>query len=176
MSPSPAVGADRRIAGAGAESPGPVRAATPADLPRLNAVIACAIETWRVADRVKRVSLPLCQYSAYDLAYFQVLVGENDHGEIVAVAALEPGAATATSPDLPGMTLHGLYVDPAYQRSGVGSRMLRRVEALVAERGCRGLLVRAQASAAAFFAARGFERLPVRDAARDYPHRYWKPV
>jgi len=34
--------------------------------------------------------------------------------------------------------------------------------------------VKAQPSAAGFFAASGYSPLPIRDPARDYPHRFFK--
>jgi hypothetical protein len=41
------------------------------------------------------------------------------------------------------------------------------------DQGMDGLLVKAQADASGFFAARGLQRLAVDDPARDYPYRYW---
>ncbi len=42
--------------------------------------------------------------------------------------------------------------------------------------GFDGLLVKAQADANGFFAARGLSRLPAEKPERDYPHRYWQAV
>jgi N-acetylglutamate synthase-like GNAT family acetyltransferase len=177
MKTLPLGGSLRRVFGAHLEAEIRIRTATRADLPRVNDLITRAIDTWRVSDRVKRISLPLYRIQADELAYFQVIVAEDERGEIVGVAAIEPpGAVTGSKQEGFNMLLHGIYVDPAQHRNGVGSRLLSRVEAMVAEQGCHGLLVKARADAAGFFEARGFERLPVSDAARDYPHRYWKRI
>ena len=37
-------------------------------------------------------------------------------------------------------------------------------------------VVKAKAEARTFFEVRGFENLPIENASRDYPYRYWKPV
>jgi GNAT superfamily N-acetyltransferase len=69
--------------------------------------------------------------------------------------------------------LHGLYVDPAHQRRGVGSRLLDAAATAARAQDLDGVLVKAQAAAVAFFKSRGCSALPVEDPARDYPHRFW---
>lgn len=153
-----------------------LRPAQAGDLDALNAVIERAVMTWQLAERVKRLSLPCYRYHAHDLEHLQIVVAEDAGGTIVGVAAWED----ANSRDVPGggraLLLHGLYVEPARQRAGLGSALLDAAATDTQGRGYDGLLVKAQADASGFFAARGMRRLPVRDPARDYPHRYWLAV
>lgn len=136
-----------------------VRPAGADDLAALNGVVERAVMTWRMAERVKRLSLPSYRYHARDLDHLHLVVAEDPLHAIVGVAAWEP----ATPRDLPdgrrGLLLHGLYVDAA------------TVAARTA--GYDGVLVKAQADARGFFAGRGLHPLPARDPARDSPHRFW---
>ena len=67
-------------------------------------------------------------------------------------------------------------VDDDYQRRGIGTRLLQTAEQAARHASLDGLVVKAQRGAESFFIANGFVALPVDDAARDYPHRLWKPV
>ena len=150
-----------------------VRPAGADDLAALNGVVERAVMTWRMAERVKRLSLPSYRYHARDLDHLHLVVAEDPLHAIVGVAAWEP----ATPRDLPdgrrGLLLHGLYVDPAHQRRGLGSVLLDAATVAARTAGYDGVLVKAQADASGFFAGRGLPPLPVRDPARDYPHRFW---
>jgi GNAT superfamily N-acetyltransferase len=150
-----------------------LRAATATDLPALNGVVERAVMTWKLAERVKRLSLPSHRYHAHDLLHLTLVLAEATDGRVVGVAAWEEAAARELPAGRSGLLLHGLYVDPARQHEGIGSRLLAAAAAAARERGLDGVLVRAQADAVGFFAARGLTRLPVVDALRDYPHRYW---
>jgi len=153
-----------------------LRPAHEADLAALNAVVERAFMTWRLPERVKRLSLPSYRYHRHDLGHLQLVVAEDTDNAIVGVAAWEP----ADPRDLPagqtGLLLHGLYVDPAKQGHGIGSRLLQAAAAAARERGMNGVLVRAQADADGFFESRGLLRLPVEDPGRHYPHRFWLAV
>jgi len=102
------------------------------------------------------------------------VLAEDADGAVLGVAAWEP----ASPRDLPAgkscLLLHGLYVDPARQRAGVGSQLLEAAISAAHEQGFDGLLVKARPEAEGFFLARGFAPLPVNDTTRDYPHRFWK--
>lgn len=149
------------------------RPACAGDLAALNGVIERAISTWKLPERVKRLSLPSYRYQAHDLDHLQLVMAEDESHVPVGVAAWEP----ANPRDLPagkrGLLLHGLYVDPARQHRGVGSRLLDAAAAAARAQRLDGVLVKAQAEAIGFFEACGLQRLPVDDAARDYPHRFW---
>jgi N-acetylglutamate synthase-like GNAT family acetyltransferase len=151
-----------------------LRQADSDDLGNINDIIAAAMDTWDLAERVKRISLPLYRYQSHDLVHLQILIAESNASGIVGVAALEQ----APTSDLPGAqstsVLHGLYVEPSYHGKGVGSLLLKRIEEIAALTDARGLLVKAQHDAVGFFVHLGFKTLPVEDDSRDYPYRLWK--
>jgi GNAT superfamily N-acetyltransferase len=150
-----------------------LRPAHAADLPALNGVIERAIATWPLPERVKRLTLPSYRYQPHDLDHLHLVVAEDAGGIAVGVAAWEP----AQPRDLPvrqrGLLLHGLYVDPVHQHRGLGSQLLDAAATAARAQDLDGVLVKAQATAVAFFTSRGLRALPVEDPARDYPHRFW---
>ena len=150
-----------------------VRPATVDDLPAANAIIERAVMTWQLAERVKRLSLPSYRYHAHDFVHLQLVVAVDAHGTMLGVAAWDDADARDTPAGQRGLLLHGLYVDPAHQRAGVGARLLDAAAGAARTGGYDGVLVKAQADANGFFAARGLTRLEVVDALRDYPHRFW---
>jgi predicted N-acetyltransferase YhbS len=146
------------------------------DLLTLNAVIERAVMTWQLAERVKRLSLPSYRYYPHDLDHLHIVVAEDAAHAIVGVAAWEPASPRDLQARQRGLLLHGLYVDPAHLRRGVGSQLLDAALAAAQAQGFEGLLVKAQADASGFFSARGMQRLQVEDPQRDYPHRFWQAV
>ncbi|MFP5506165.1 MAG: N-acetyltransferase family protein [Gammaproteobacteria bacterium] len=150
-----------------------LRRATIADLPALNEIVERAVMTWQLADRVKRLSLPSYRYHAHDFLHMHGAVAEDAQGVPLGVVVWDAADPRDTPAGQRGLLLHGLYVDPSQHRSGIGSRLLDTAAEAARAGGYDGLLVKAQADANGFFAARGLERLPVNDPARDYPHRYW---
>lgn len=153
-----------------------IRAATTSDLPAINQVIEAAVMTWDLPERVKRLSLPSYRYHELDLKHLIMVVAETDAAGIVGVAAWEPAEAKDCPAGQSGMLLHGLYVDPSAQGSGIGSALFNDAEAAAHIARVDGLLVKAQVDAAGFFTARGMRRMTPGDARRDYAHRYWKAV
>lgn len=150
-----------------------LRALTVADLPAVNAIVEAAVMTWKLAERVKRLSLPSYRYHTHDLVHMRGLVAGDAQGGLLGVAVWDEADPRDTPAGRRGLLLHGLYVDPARHRSGIGSRLLDAAAEAAGAAGCDGLLVKGQADAHGFFAAGGLERLAVNDPARDYPHRYW---
>ena len=151
-----------------------IRQAGADDLAAINRVITSAVMQWKLPERVKRLALSSYLYRPHDLAHLEHYVAETPEPfSIIGVAALE----TAVADDLPvstaGMLLHGIYIDPARQRSGLGRALIRHAMALIAARSLSGLLVKAQPDAVGFFAKLGMKKLPVKDTSRDYPHRFW---
>ena len=150
-----------------------LRKANYADLEAINQLISSAINTWNLADRVKRISLPLYYYDEHDLVHLQILIAETEDLRIVGVSALEPIDKT----DDEGRSIsifHGLYVDPDLHRKGVGTALLEATEILAQSIEADSLLVKARPEAVAFFQHRGFEELAVKDHSREYPHRLRK--
>ena len=150
-----------------------VRPATVDDLPAANAVVERAVMTWQLAERVKRLSLPSYRYHAHDFLHMQLAVAEDAQGTVLGVAAWDAADPRDTPAGQRGLLLHGLYVDPVQQRAGIGTRLLDAAANAARNGGYDGLLVKAQADANGFFAARGLEKLTVVDPLRDYPHRFW---
>lgn len=153
-----------------------LRQARTDDLAALNGVVERALMTWQLPERVKRLSLPSYRYHAHDLEHLHIVVAEDADHALVGVAAWEPAHARELPAGQTGLLLHGLYVDPAQQHRGIGSRLLDAATDAARANGMDGVLVKAQADAHGFFSARGMQRLPVKDPARDYPHRFWLAV
>jgi len=153
-----------------------LRRASADDLDAVNRVIEAAIMGWRLPERVKRLSLPGYLYTVHDLEHLELTVAEGAVEGIVAVAAWEPAEAGEAPAGMRALLLHGLYVQPPCQGSGLGSRLLVAAGRRAREGDFDGLLVKAQAGAEGFFAARGMERLAVENPQRDYARRYWKRV
>lgn len=151
-----------------------IRPAQAADIAALNGVIERAIMAWQLPDRVKRLSLPGYRYHPHDLDHLHIVVAEDEAHAIVGVAAWEAANPRNVPAGRRGLLLHGIYVDPAKQHRGVGSRLLDAAQRAACKDGYDGLLVKAQADANAFFAARGMLRLAVENPERDYPHRWWQ--
>lgn len=150
-----------------------LHAASADDLPATNALIARAVDTWRVSRRIRRLILPTCQYTATDLEHQTLCLARDGDGSILGVAAWEETSEAPVGNDTPGLLLHGLYVDPNHQNGGVGSRLLEACLEAARHAGRRGVLVKAQGGAEGFFEARGMRRLPAGDPARDYHARFW---
>jgi GNAT superfamily N-acetyltransferase len=153
-----------------------LRPATSADLAAINAVIERAVMTWQLPERVKRLALPTYRYHPHDLEHLNIVVAENNELGIIGVAAWEPANPRDLPPGQTGLLLHGLYIDPVRQRQGIGGQLLDSAMRVASAQDFDGLLVKAQPGAERFFLACGLEPLPVTDAERDYPHRFWKAV
>lgn len=154
-------------------SPARLRAATAADLDAVNGVIERAVMTWQLPERVKRLAMPSYRYGEQDLAHLHLEVADDGTDGIVGVAAWEAADPRDVPAGRRGLLLHGLYVDPARQRGGVGTALLEAAIAAARAQHYDGLLVKAQADADGFFAACGLQRLAVDNPERDYAHRYW---
>jgi N-acetylglutamate synthase-like GNAT family acetyltransferase len=153
-----------------------IRSLEKTDLDGVNAVISRCVMQWELPERVKRLALNSYLYHDIDLQHLDFVVAESPQGDILGVASWEDASDKDLPKDTSGMLLHGIYVDPAHQKTGVGTALLEQVMARMRQLQVDGLLAKAQASANPFFAARGFHLLPVLDSLRDYPHRWWKPV
>ncbi len=100
------------------------RKGTAADLPTINRIVSSAVMSWPMAERVKRLSVPVLCYDATDLTQFDVIVCER-LGHPIGVALFD------LRHDQGAALLHGLYVLPIIQESGCwyrtyGCRIRRR--------------------------------------------------
>ena len=153
-----------------------LRPAQADDLEALNQVVADAIATWDLPERVKRLSLPVYRYTRQDLAHLDMVVARDQQGHIVGVAAWEEADPRDAPAGQRALLLHGIYVDPSLHRRGIGGRLFSAAEAAVGQRQCDGLLVKAQQDATGFFISRGMCRLDVDEPLRQYGNRLWKEL
>ena len=151
-----------------------IRPAIETDLDSINRVIETAVMTWVLPERVKRLSLRVYRYTRQDFKHLGMVVAENRRQQILGVAAWEEADPTDAPEGYRALLLHGLYVEPALHRQGIGRRLFNAAEAAVLECGCDGILVKAQQDATAFFASMEMCSLPATDPLRHYAHRFWK--
>ena len=151
-----------------------LRPAIQADLDAVNRVIELAAMTWELPDRVKRLSLPSYRYNELDFDHFEMVVAEDAKKNIIGIAAWEQADPSDTPGEPCALLLHGIYVDTAHHRHGIGRQLFRAAEQAVRRHNHRGLLVKAQKDAAGFFISQGMNGLPVEDPLRHYAHRFWK--
>ncbi len=153
-----------------------IRTARLDDLSAINAIIESAVMSWKIPDRVKRLSLPSYCYYEIDFQHLEIVVAEDHRQNIIGLAAWEQADSADAPVEQAALLLHGIYVDASHHHQGVGRQLLRAAEAVVVENKSSfdGLLVKAQADAIGFFTLLGMKRLAVEDSARDYEHRFWK--
>jgi len=152
-----------------------LRQAQAEDIEALNGVIERAIMTWKLPERVKRLSLSIYRYQPHDLEHLHIVLAEDAAHGVVGVAAWELANPVTYRQASTGFYCMG-SMSIRIPASRCGTKLLDATLHAARELGMDGLLVKAQADANGFFAARGLERLPVLDPARDYPSRFWKAV
>jgi GNAT superfamily N-acetyltransferase len=130
--------------------------------------------TWVLPERVKRLSLPVYRYTRQDFVHLGMVVAENRQQQVLGAAAWEEAVPEDTPEGHRALLLHGIYVEPSHHRQGIGRRLFTAAEAAVVERGCDGLLVKAQQDATGFFESLGMHSLPAADPLRQYACRFWK--
>lgn len=150
-----------------------LRSATSADLMFINGIVEAAVMTWSLPERVKRLSMPSYRYDQATFEAVEMQLAVDGDGDIVGLAACcEPAESQALS-DRKALLLHGIFVDATNHREGIGRELVQAVRERAKAGGYDGVLVNAQPDALAFFAALGFEQLPVVDEELDYKLRYW---
>ena len=153
-----------------------LRKATINDLSAINELIEKAIKTWRLPERVKRLSLPSYLYQEHDFTTIELVVAEDASHNVTGVAAWEQADPKDVPEGIKALLLHGIYVDPQLHGQGIGRNLLFAAEHAAQDRSLSGLLVKAQTNAAGFFLAHGMQALEVINERRDYAHRYWKLI
>ncbi|MGR8919367.1 MAG: GNAT family N-acetyltransferase [Gammaproteobacteria bacterium] len=153
--------------------PSVIRGADPAELARVNEIVAAAVLDWPLHERVRRLAVPVLQYDAVEFADYHVLVHEVGH-ELTGVAVLD-ASPPADIRRGHACTLHGIYVSPQEQRQGVGRGLVDAAATLARELGFDGMGVRAERVSTGFFDRCGFGHIaPGPDCV--YPHFYWLPL
>jgi GNAT superfamily N-acetyltransferase len=127
-----------------------IRKFTPQDAPAVSALVRYTMQVSNSGDYPLARLLPLIDYfspeKVFQLSRERIwLVAEID-GKIVGSAALE------------GSELCTFFVDPAYQRQGIGARLLQTLERLAAERGVPALMVDASLTGVEFYTKMGYRR------------------
>lgn len=146
------------------------RRADVCDLKAINDVIEAAIGDWSVTDRVKRLALPVYRYDSHDLTHLQIdLLFQG--GLLAGVVAWEAAGPEDTIGRDREALLHGIYVHPERQRTGIGRGMLESARRSAAAAGFSGFIVKASKDARGFFETMGLDR--VAGNASDYPYLYW---
>jgi ribosomal protein S18 acetylase RimI-like enzyme len=144
---------------AGAAGGAAIRLAGPADLP---AIAALAGRVWR-AHYPGIISPAQIEYMLGRMYAIDELAREMTEEGIRYACAEEGGALIAFvswGPPAPRSKLHKLYVDPARQRRGVGSRLLAHVEGEARAAGARRLFLKVNkrnAQAIAAYRRAGYE-------------------
>jgi len=155
-----------------------LRTANLTDLDAINRVIASAVMSWQLAERVKRLSLSSHQYSEIDFRHLQFVLAQTANTpqtQIVGVAAWQAADALNTPQNKRALLLHGIYVDAQHHRQGIGQALFARAQQAAIEQPYDGLLVKAQTDASGFFIAQGMQPLPQQND-RQYSNRFWKPL
>ena len=113
-----------------------VRAATPADLPLIAALIRDLAEYEKLAHEVRFADADLAQHLFGARPYAEVAIGEAD-GAAQGFALFFHNFSTFEGK--PGIWLEDLYVRPAARGGGLGKALLAHLAALAAARGCARL-------------------------------------
>lgn len=150
-----------------------IRSATTADLDAINRIIAAAIMTWDLPERVKHLILPSYKYNVMDLQHMSVVVAVQQD-TLCGVAAWEPAKQLDAPKDKTALLLHGIYIDPAYFRQGIGSELFQAAEQAARQLQLDGIVVKAQKGSEPFYTAMGLQKLAVADSLRGFENRYWK--
>ena len=153
-----------------------LRPAIEADLDTINRVVEAGVMTWQLPERVKRLALPGYRYTLVDIEHLDICVAEDDTRRIIGVAAWETADSSDTPTGKTGLLLHGIYVNPAFHRHGIGRRLFKAAEEAVRAHGYDGLLTRARQEANDFFMAQEMNPLPVDRPSHQYANRFWKHV
>lgn len=152
-----------------------IRPAEKQDLGAINPVIEAAVRTWQLPERVIRLTLPTYKYNEMDLRHMSIVVACEEQA-IVGVAAWEQADPIDAQPNTRALILHGIYVDPAQHRQGIGAALFRAAEQAMQEQKLDGILVKAQKGSEAFYQSQGMQKLDVVDEKREFENRYWKAI
>jgi len=160
------------------------------DLDCINNVVAAAVMSWPMPERIKRLSVPVLSYDSEDFKHYRFVVyrqggeikggevkggevkgGEVKGGEVKGVAAWNPEAPLVTELGT-GRLLHGLYISPDCQGRGYGRDLMAAVLSEAMTLGAEGLVIKAERPSIGFFEHCGLQPLSA-TGATDYPYQFW---
>jgi len=160
------------------------------DLDCINNVVAAAVMSWPMPERIKRLSVPVLSYDSEDFKHYRFVVyrqggeikggevkggevkgGEVKGGEVQGVAAWNPEAPLVTELGT-GRLLHGLYISPDCQGRGYGRDLMAAVLSEAMTLGAEGLVIKAERPSIGFFEHCGLQPLSA-TGATDYPYQFW---
>jgi GNAT superfamily N-acetyltransferase len=113
-----------------------IRAATPADIPRILAFIRGLAVYEREPDAVMATEANLLRDGFGPNPFYQCLIADRD-GQPAGFALYFFNYSTWLG--CPGLYLEDLYVEPEYRGLGIGKALLQRVAAIAVEKGCQRL-------------------------------------
>ncbi|MDA9918980.1 GNAT family N-acetyltransferase [Porticoccaceae bacterium] len=140
------------------------------DLDCINNVVAAAVMSWPMPERIKRLSVPVLSYDSEDFKHYRFVVYRQG-GEIKGVAAWNPEAPLVTELGT-GRLLHGLYISPDCQGRGYGRDLMAAVLCEAMTLGAEGLVIKAERPSIGFFEHCGLQPLSA-TGATDYPYQFW---
>ncbi|MGB2260545.1 MAG: GNAT family N-acetyltransferase [Porticoccaceae bacterium] len=140
------------------------------DLDCINHVVAAAIMSWPMPERIKRLSVPVLSYDSEDFKHYRFAV-YRDADQIQGVAAWNSEEPIVTKLGA-GRLLHGLYIYPDFQGRGLGRTLMAAVLAEAVALGADGLVVKAERPSIGFFEQCGLQPLPAAGPT-DYPYQFW---
>jgi putative acetyltransferase len=86
---------------------------------------------------------------------FRDAIAKGDEMFVVSYNASEMAGFGSLAPA--SAEIRGVYVDPRFDRRGIGSSILRELERMAAQRGIQGLHLDASVNAESFYARHGYE-------------------
>jgi GNAT superfamily N-acetyltransferase len=147
-----------------------IHVAKRSDLVCINEVIAEAVMAWPMAERLKRLSVPVLCYDCEDFNHYQFIL-YKDQGATVGIGAWNAQVTVVTARG-DGRLLHGLYILPAYQGMGFGQRLMEQILTEAMAIGADGLQIKAERPAITFFEHCGLHALSA-GSPTDYPYQFW---
>lgn len=134
----------------------------------INDLIARAVNSWNLSERVRRAALPSHLYDAADIRDYRFLLAHDEEANLAGIAALTGPVEPGKPLPQPVGLLHGIYVDPELHGTGTGRALLKAAEAVAVESGFHCLLVRAHRDSQGFFEANGYRHTD----AVSYPYAW----